>query len=152
MYKGSGAMRYRLTAITLAVGFLFAVISFAQQKAPSKIRKVSAPYTEPSSPEQMYTAYCASCHGQDGKGNGPAAPALKAPVTDLTQLSKNNHGQFPAARVNSVLAGTAELPAHGSADMPIWGPVFRDLSQGHQSIVQLRINNLSKYIESIQAK
>jgi mono/diheme cytochrome c family protein len=100
----------------------------------------------------MYKAYCASCHGADAKGNGPASPALKSPAGDLTALAKNNKGSFPAARVNSVLTGTAELPAHGSADMPVWGPVFRKLSNGHDPEVQLRINNLTKYLQSIQSK
>ncbi len=32
----------------------------------------------------LYRLYCATCHGRDGKGNGPAAAALKVPPPDLT--------------------------------------------------------------------
>ena len=38
---------------------------------------------------------CAVCHGDDGKGNGPYAPELKAQPADLTQLAKKNNGAFP---------------------------------------------------------
>ena len=145
-------MRSRLTFIALLFALAICVISVAQQKTPTKVRKVPAPYTEPSAPAQMYKAYCASCHGMGGKGDGPAASALKAPATDLTQLSKKNGGQFPAARVNSVLSGTAELAAHGSEEMPVWGPVFRRLGSDNGAHAQLRVSNLTKYLESMQTK
>lgn len=41
---------------------------------------------------------------------------------------------------------------HGNKDMPVWGPLFRNLSQGHDSEVQQRIANLNQYVESIQKK
>ena len=145
-------MRSRLALIAILFALSLCVISVAQQKTPTKVRKVPAPYTEPSAPEQMYKAYCASCHGVEGRGDGPAASALKAPATDLTQLSRKNGGEFPAARVNSVLSGTAELAAHGSEEMPVWGPVFRKLGQDNGSHARLRINNLTKYLQSMQAR
>ncbi len=43
----------------------------------------------------LYHAHCAACHGSDGKGNGPAAAALKTKPADLTVLAKNNGGKFP---------------------------------------------------------
>ncbi len=145
-------MRSRLTFLAILISLSFSLIAFGQQQSKPKIRKVPVTYTEPSEPAQMYKAYCASCHGMDGKGNGPAAPAMKVPPPDLTQLSKKNGGQFPSARVSSVLAGTAELAAHGSADMPVWGPVFKKLGTGNGASEQLRIANLTKYLESIQSK
>jgi mono/diheme cytochrome c family protein len=100
----------------------------------------------------MYTSYCAVCHGQDGKGNGPAASALKTTPTDLTTLAKKNAGKYPAAHVAAVLRGQAVTPAHGTQDMPIWGPLFSRISQGHQAQVQQRITNLVAYLEGVQAK
>lgn len=96
--------------------------------------------------------YCASCHGKSGKGDGPAAGALKQPPTDLTTLARMNGGKFPADHVMAVLNAKTEVTAHGSKDMPVWGRVFWTMSEGHSSIVQLRITNLSNYLESIQAK
>jgi mono/diheme cytochrome c family protein len=100
----------------------------------------------------MYVAYCAVCHGTDAKGGGPAASALKTPPSDLTLLSKNNGGKYPALKIASTIRGEGGYPAHGSKDMPIWGPLFWDLSAGHESEVQQRVANLTKYIESLQAK
>ena len=100
----------------------------------------------------MYDSYCAVCHAKDGKGNGPAASAMKTPPIGLTLLAKNNGGKFPAAHVAAVLKGQAMTPSHGSQDMPIWGPLFSSISQGHEGQVQQRITNLVSYLEGVQAK
>ena len=98
----------------------------------------------------LFSEYCAPCHGVDAKGKGMMAPALRAKVPDLTLLAKNNHGQFPADRVRGILNGTVSLVSHGSQEMPIWGPVFhqveKDMDWGN-----VRMANLLKYLESIQA-
>ena len=108
--------------------------------------------TSPASGKEMYTTYCAVCHGTDGKGGGPAATALKVPPTDLTLLSKKNGGKYPALKVTSSIRNESALPAHGSKEMPVWGALFWSMSSGHEAEVQQRVANLSKYIESLQAK
>ena len=75
----------------------------------------------------LFRAYCAPCHGVAATGTGPAAPALKAKVPDLTLLAKNNRGQFPAAHVREVIMGDKIVVAHGSREMPIWGPIFHQI-------------------------
>lgn len=135
-------------AVVVAVVFATCLFATAQEQ----IRKVTAPQTNAASGKEMYTAYCASCHGVNGTGNGPAAAALKAPPTDLTTLAKTNSGKFPSNHVYEVINGRAGTPAHGSQEMPVWGPVFRQLSSGHQSQVQQRITNLTDYIRSLQQK
>jgi mono/diheme cytochrome c family protein len=132
-----------------------AMIATAQQPASSQekvIKHVPVKQTSAASGHEMYNSYCAVCHGTDGKGAGPAASALKVPPTDLTTLTSKNEGKYPAMHVSSVLRGDAETPAHGSKDMPMWGPLFRNLSQGHDSEVQQRIANLNQFVESIQKK
>ncbi|MGC1967608.1 MAG: cytochrome c [Candidatus Acidiferrales bacterium] len=98
----------------------------------------------------LYRAYCASCHGKDGKGNGPVAPALKATVPDLTVIAKNNGGKFPTARVRRIIEGQGMIASHGSREMPVWGPIFSqveaDVDRG-----PVRLENLVKYLESIQS-
>jgi cytochrome c len=116
------------------------------------IKHVPIKSTSPVSGKDMYTAYCAVCHGTDGKGGGPAASALKIPPTDLTLLSKNNGGKYPALKVAASIRGESALPAHGSKDMPVWGALFWSMSGGHESEVQQRTANLTQYIESLQAK
>ena len=99
----------------------------------------------------MYKEYCAVCHGKTGKGDGPAVAALKVPPSDLTMLAMKNGGKFPADHVTAVLhMGVAEA-AHGSEEMPIWGPLFGSIGGGVASpVVKLRIANLTDYIKSIQ--
>lgn len=126
-----------------------AVFGEPQQK---QIKHVPIKATSPSSGLQMYTAYCAVCHGNDGKGGGPAAEALRTPAPDLTTLARNNGGKYPSDHVTSSIQGDLYLPAHGSKEMPVWGSLFWCMSQEHTSEVQLRVSNLNKYIESLQAK
>ncbi len=99
----------------------------------------------------MYKSYCAACHGTDGRGNGPAAEALKVPPTNLTKIAARNGGKYPSLRVSAIIRGEETLPAHGSKDMPIWGNLFWSMSGGHEAEVQQRVTNLNKYIESLQA-
>ena len=125
----------------------------SSQSQPSKtVKHVPMKSTSAVSGKDMYVAYCAVCHGTDGKGGGPAASALKVPPADLTLLSKNNGGKYPALKVASAVHGESALPAHGSKEMPVWGPLFRNISGGQESEVQQRIANLSKYIDTLQAK
>jgi len=127
----------------------FIALATAQQK---DIKHVPVKPTSPASGHEMYTTYCAVCHGKDGKGAGPAAGALKVPPPDLTTLVQKNAGKYPSDRVSRAIQGDLNLPAHGSKDMPIWGYLFWRMSQAHQSEVQLRVHNLNKYIESLQVK
>jgi mono/diheme cytochrome c family protein len=142
-------------AAVLLVFAIFAMAQQAQQPAetPEKVIKhVPLKATSAASGHEMFKTYCAVCHGTDAKGNGPAASALKIPPTDLTALAQKAGGKYPALHVTSVIRGEAELPAHGSKDMPVWGPLFFRLSQGHEGEVQQRIANLNQYIEGRQQK
>ncbi|MGA7079979.1 MAG: cytochrome c [Terriglobales bacterium] len=123
------------------------------QAAPEKtIKHVPMKSTSPASGKEMYTAYCAVCHGTNGKGGGPAATALKVPPTDLALLSKNNGGKYPALKVEASIRGESATPAHGSKDMPVWGALFWNMSAGHEGEVQQRVSNLTRYIETLQTK
>jgi len=118
----------------------------------TEIKKTRMQPTSPVSGEQMYKAYCASCHGVTGKGDGPAAPALKKMPTDLTLLAKKNGGKFSEIQVYHSIQGDANLPSHGSADMPVWGTLFSLNNQSDAANVKLRLANLTKYIEKLQTK
>src|ERR1035437_2734444 len=129
---------------SLVVFFLcFAAVGESQQR---EIKYAPVKPTSPASGQEMYTTYCAVCHGKDGKGNGPAAEALKVPPPDLTTLARKNDNSYPSDRVRSAIAGDVR----GSKEMPVWGELFWCMSQGHSSEVQLRISNLNKHIESMQ--
>jgi mono/diheme cytochrome c family protein len=136
--------------VTVAIGSLAVGMSYADQTNA----KVTIPVTKTaaSSGKQMYSSYCAPCHGVDGRGQGPVAPALRAQPTDLTVLSRLNHGKFPDAHVVSVLQNGSEIPSHGSVEMPVWGPILAKMNMANPQDRMLRISNLSRYLESLQAK
>ncbi|MCS7041836.1 MAG: cytochrome c [Bryobacteraceae bacterium] len=98
---------------------------------------------------ELYVAYCASCHGMEGRGDGPAAEAMRMRPTDLTALARSRGGTFPKARVERLLGGLEGFPAHGGKRMPVWGPVFIPVSpaDGHSAAL---IDRLVRYLESIQ--
>src|SRR5437868_11666652 len=87
----------------------------------------------------------------DGKGTGPDAGALKTKPADLTLVSRKNGGKYPEIRVQRVINGEDDVMAHGSRDMPVWGQIFRHMSS-NQDLGSVRIYNLVKYIEQVQAK
>jgi mono/diheme cytochrome c family protein len=122
-----------------------------QAQDKPKIKQVPPSMTSPSSGVDMFKAYCAPCHGVNAKGNGPAAPALKKQPSDLTRLTADNRGTFPSLKVFNAIQGDNMAPSHGSTDMPIWGEVFRTLSRDEGGR-QMRLHNLTKYIESLQVK
>ncbi len=131
------------------VALLLLLLIPAAAQRPT-IKMAPAPYTPPGYGEQMYKAYCASCHGNNGTGNGPAAPALNVAPPDLTKLTWREGGTFPFDHVYEVIKGEANFHAHGSKEMPVWGPVFRTMAQRHEAEVQLRLTNLTKCVQSMQ--
>jgi mono/diheme cytochrome c family protein len=138
------------------VGLILMVVAVtmyaAAQETKTEVKHTAAAMTSPASGKEMFQSYCASCHGKDATGNGPAAKALNSLPADLTTLAKRNGGKYPSDKVTSVLRGQATLMAHGDQEMPVWGPVFWRMSQGHEVEVQQRISNLNRYLESLQAK
>ncbi len=97
----------------------------------------------------LFQAYCASCHGQDGKGGGPTAAALKGTVPDLTRIRQRSGGSFPASRVQRIISGEEGIAAHGSREMPVWGPIFKRIAWD-QDLGRLCTDNLTEYLETIQ--
>lgn len=106
--------------------------------------------------QQMYNEYCAACHGSDAKGRGPLAAILKTPPPDLTSLSYRHLGKFPYGYVKAILefgpgVGVG-VGAHGSSDMPTWGPIFRYYDKQNERVVQQRIRNLCNFLASLQER
>jgi hypothetical protein len=102
----------------------------------------------------LYNHYCASCHGKDGTGNGPAAQALRTTPPDLTRMARANGGVFPRGRAAAIIGGESSVPfvpSHGRRDMPVWGPIFRYLDANRRA-TDVRIENLVTYLESLQAR
>lgn len=139
-----------LIATALAAAVIAAGLGFAETTSNKVVIPVTK--TDATSGKQMFTSYCAPCHGTDGKGHGPTAAALKTAPSDLTGMTMANHGKFPETHIYSVLQFGSPVSAHGSAEMPVWGPIFGKMNQSNPQDKQLRISNLSRYLETIQAK
>ena len=97
----------------------------------------------------LYRGYCASCHGTEGKGDGPVAPALNSKVPDLTTIAQRNGGVFPATQVNKIISGDQIILAHGTREMPVWGPIFHQV-QEDRDYGEVRLQNLTNYLKSVQ--
>jgi mono/diheme cytochrome c family protein len=132
---------------TIAFGLILG-LGAAQEKT---VKKVPIKYTDPSSAKEMYNAYCAVCHGVDGKGGGPAASEFKTPPTDLTVLAKNNGGKYPNDKVYAILKFGTSAPAHGTLEMPIWIDLFHSVD-ANDTTPKLRMHNLVEYIQNLQVK
>jgi mono/diheme cytochrome c family protein len=153
---GAAAIRHRTILWRLAV-WLFAAVapvavtfSAAEQNSvpghpPLIIRSLAG--------RDLFEFYCASCHGRDATGHGPVAAALKRPPPDLTRLARDHGRIFPRERVEVFITNGGEVhaAAHGTSEMPVWGPIFRGLDPS-DAVVKVRIANVVNYLESIQVK
>jgi mono/diheme cytochrome c family protein len=141
----TGRLAARIAALGLSVGIVAATALGAQRQSatpPLMIESITG--------QDSFEFYCASCHGKAGKGDGPMAQALKTRPTDLTVLARRNDGAFPKSHVLEIVTGAGRpIDAHGSGDMPVWGPIFRGLDPSAVRVRQ-RIDNIVAYIETLQ--
>jgi mono/diheme cytochrome c family protein len=117
--------------------------------ASRQITSAPADYT---SGAYLFRTFCASCHGESGKGDGPIAPALRVATPDLTLLTARANGTFPRRAVYEAIDGRKVPGIHGPSGMPIWGDALRQTQGQDEAIVRRRIDALVLHIESLQAK
>ena len=139
------------------VGFCWLWIASSAIAAEVATPEASADGLELQLGAEDFRIYCATCHGIDGKGQGPVAEFMVLPPRDLTQLAKRAGGKFPADLMARVIDGRAEVKAHGGRDMPVWGDYFAAEKPEASGVVkeaeaQARIGALVAYLASIQAK
>ncbi len=99
----------------------------------------------------LFRVYCASCHGREGRGDGPVAAALNSKVPDLTTIENRRGGIFPEKWLRELIGGDQSVLAHGTREMPIWGPIFHQIENDHD-YGEVRMQNLIGYLRSIQQK
>ena len=133
-------------------GFLILAAGTVLAQNKPAADRVAPPRTIAASGKHTYMQYCASCHGVDARGDGPAAIVLKTPPPDLTTLAKRHDGKFPYEYVSDVLRFGTRIVAHGSSDMPIWGPIFGSMDNYDVVAVRKRIKDLYDYLASLQQK
>jgi len=115
-------------------------------------RTIAAETTLPNG-QKLSKDRCASCHGADATGNGPAASGMSPSPANLTEISKRAGGTFPAAHISEVITYGGGVAAHGTGPMPIWGKVFSvEGGRGKIGAATSRRNviALKRYLETIQ--
>ncbi len=99
--------------------------------------------------KDLFVAYCASCHGMAGRGDGPVSSALKTKVPDLATLAARRGGKFPVADLEKmIMSETASQAAHGTREMPVWGPVFRRV-EDDKDLGLVRVRRLVDYVQTL---
>lgn len=103
--------------------------------------------------EQLYRRFCASCHGLEGRGDGPVASSLRAEVPDLTVTSRRAREANQRDRIARIIDGRYIIGAHGTRLMPVWGEDFARLEIGNpdaERSAQTLIGRLADYVGSLQ--
>jgi mono/diheme cytochrome c family protein len=137
-----------LQGAVLLAGLFAAASTAPDDKAKAKTNQPT-PLIQSLKGVDIYHAYCASCHGAQGKGDGPVAPALSAKMPDLTTIAQRNGGVFPTNRVRKIIMGEDSILGHGSREMPVWGPIFHQVERD-RDYGEVRLQNVTDYLKSIQ--
>jgi hypothetical protein len=103
--------------------------------------------------EELFGRFCASCHGESGQGDGPVARGLGTMVPDLTRITQR-YGGFPTTLIRDTIDGRgAQIDAHGTRTMPVWGYEFW-IEEGGDVTAEREmreiITRLVDYIRSLQ--
>ena len=140
-----------LTSLGLSFSLVLSLsLGFAQDTPPE-------PKPSPKSimeGRRMFLLHCATCHDQNGTGNGPLARHLKLDAADLTEISEKNGGTFPFWPTYRIIDGREELEEKGPRPMPAWGKEFlKQVGQDRpdaEELVRERILRLVYYVQSLQ--
>jgi mono/diheme cytochrome c family protein len=101
----------------------------------------------------LYKRFCASCHGPEGRGDGPVAATFKAQVPDLTRLARRAGDAFPEARVRRIVDGRDVPAPHGARGMPVWGTEFTAAATpGGENAATTLIDRLVAFLRSMQTQ
>jgi mono/diheme cytochrome c family protein len=99
----------------------------------------------------LYKTYCATCHGREGRGDGPTAQFLRTVPPDLTLLARHNKGRYDGEKIHRIIDGRDPVKYHGGADMPLWGDAFKESREGYgEARVKERIDALVEHLRSLQ--
>jgi len=102
---------------------------------------------------EVFLRRCASCHGDGGRGDGPAAGALRTAPADLTRIAARRGGSFPKGEIARFVDGRFAVEAHGTREMPVWGERLGEQipeAGVSEEVVRGQIGVVVEYLETIQ--
>ena len=103
--------------------------------------------------EQLYRRFCASCHGLEGRGDGPVAVTLRVEVPDLTRPVRRSVALEPREQIARIIDGRHIVGAHGTRIMPVWGEDLMRLEIGNpdaERSTEVIIGRLADYVAGLQ--
>ena len=134
----------------LWIPLIVALVALGLSPAAQEPKPPSSLLIDSLSGRDSFERYCAPCHGIAGRGDGPVARELRTHPPDLATLARRNDGAFPRDTVRGFITGIGRtVAAHGTTEMPIWGPLFRAFESDARA--RVRIENLVSHLESLQA-
>ena len=136
------------TRITLLSGLLLIAVFAAVASSASP--QTPPPREDYNSGAYLYRVFCASCHGDTGKGDGPVADLSVPRASDLTTIRQRSGGVFPRTRVMGVLDGTIRLQGHDAPAMPHWRNVLRRTERDDDRVIRQRLEALVSHVEELQ--
>lgn len=139
----------RIAFLTTAIATTLSLTDNSAQAEQPEV--VLTPVAEAG--RSFFLESCASCHGSDARGNGPAAASLAAAPADLTAIAIRRDGKFPAGEIGEIIDGRSMVAAHGDREMPVWGDRFTEEEGGDsmsERLVKGRIMMLMSYLKAIQ--
>ena len=127
------------TIVLIAASVLFAASAIASADEIGEGRK-------------LYVEHCAACHGLKADGHGPLESELAKPAADLRLLAQRYGNPLPDDRIARFMDGRADVKAHGSRDMPVWGEEMwqNREGQGNPNAVSEPVAKIIHYLQSIQ--
>jgi mono/diheme cytochrome c family protein len=138
-----------LLAVSVAVGL---GVVLACTAASDGFGQDRPPREDYNSGAYLYRTFCATCHGDSGKGDGPVADLAVRRPPDLTVLARTHGGTYPRNEVMAVLENNPPVAGHDPPAMPNWGNVLRTTAGDDERIVRRRLEALVDYVATLQQK
>ncbi|NNL85090.1 MAG: c-type cytochrome [Myxococcales bacterium] len=121
-----------------------------KKQAPSAVSEIP---TLAELGREPFLQHCSTCHGREGRGDGPMKDLLKDAPLDLTAIAERRGGTFSGTEIAEIIDGRRDLTAHGTRSMPVWGVEFgrnRGGTLGKETAIRGDIHLLVEYLRSIQ--
>jgi hypothetical protein len=117
-----------------------AIVLLAAVSGPFAIQAAEVDQAAAERGREHFKLFCTNCHGLSGEGNGPLVAMLKIQPADLTQLARQDGGQFDAERVLKAIDGRHQVGTDEERNMPVFS----------ENLAISTVIDLVEYLKTIQ--